>query len=71
MVAAPTGTPRPILDRMAAAVTRAAHDPAFKARVAETGAASAGGTVDEARAFVKDEAVKWREVVLKSGAKAD
>ncbi len=71
MVAAPTGTPRPILDRMAAAITKAAHDPAFKARVAETGAATAGGTVDEARAFVKEEAVKWREVVLKSGAKAD
>lgn len=71
MVAAPAGTPRPILDRMAAAITRAAHDPAFKARVAETGAATAGGTVDEARAFVKEEAVKWREVVLKSGAKAD
>ena len=71
MVAAPAGTPRPILDRMAAAITKAAHDPAFKARVAETGAATAGGTVDEARAFVKEEAVKWREVVLKSGAKAD
>ena len=71
MVAAPTGTPRPILDRMAAAITKAAHDPAFKARVAETGAATAGGTVDEARRFVKEEAVKWREVVLKSGAKAD
>jgi tripartite-type tricarboxylate transporter receptor subunit TctC len=71
MVAAPAGTPRPILDRMAAAITKAAHDPAFKARVAETGAATAGGTVDDARAFVKQEAVKWREVVLKSGAKAD
>jgi tripartite-type tricarboxylate transporter receptor subunit TctC len=71
MVAAPTGTPRPIIDRMAAAVTKAAADPAFKAKVAETGAATAGGTVDEARAFVKAEAVKWREVVIKSGAKAD
>ena len=71
MVAAPTGTPRPILDRMAAAITKAAHDPAFKAKVAETGAATAGGTVDEARRFVKEEAVKWRDVVLKSGAKAD
>ena len=71
MVAAPTGTSRSILDRMAGAVTRAATDPAFKARIAETGAAAAGGTVDEARAFVKAEAVKWREVVLKSGAKAD
>lgn len=71
MVAAPTGTPRPILDRMAAAITKAAQDKAFKAKVAATGAATAGGTVDEARAFVKEEAVKWREVVLQSGAKAD
>ena len=46
-------------------------DPAFRARVVEAGAEPAGGTVDEARAFVKQEAVKWREVVLKSGAKAD
>ena len=29
------------------------------------------GGGDEARAFVKEETVKWREVVLKSGAKAD
>jgi len=71
MVAAPTGTPRPIIDRMAAAITKASADPAFKAKVAETGAATAGGTVDEARAFVKEEAVKWREVVIRSGAKAD
>lgn len=71
MVAAPTGTPRPIIDHMAAAITRASADPAFKAKVAEIGAATAGGTVDQARAFVKEEAVKWREVVLVSGAKAD
>jgi len=71
MVAVPAGTPRPIIDRMAAAITSAAADPAFKAKVAEAGAATAGGTVDEARAFVKEEAVKWREVVIRSGAKAD
>jgi tripartite-type tricarboxylate transporter receptor subunit TctC len=71
MVAAPTGTPRPIIDRMAAVISKASADPAFKAKVAETGAATAGGTVDEARSFVKEEAVKWREVVIRSGAKAD
>lgn len=52
-------------------VNEAGHDPAFKAKVAATGAVTVGGTVDEARRFVKDEAVRWREVVLKSGAKAD
>ncbi len=71
MVAAPTGTPRPILDRMAGTISKLTNDPAYRARVAEAGAEPAGGTVDEARAFVKQETVKWREVVLKSGAKAD
>lgn len=71
MVTAPAGTPRPILDRMAATISKLTADPAFGARVAEAGAEPAGGTVDEARAFVKEETVKWREVVLKSGAKAD
>jgi tripartite-type tricarboxylate transporter receptor subunit TctC len=71
MVTAPAGTPRPILDRMAATISKLTADPAFRARVAEAGAEPAGGTVDEARAFVKEETVKWREVVIKSGAKAD
>ena len=71
MVAAPAGTPRPIIDRMAASISKLTADPAFRARVVEAGAEPSGGTVDEARAFVKQEAVKWREVVLKSGAKAD
>jgi len=71
MIAVPTGTPRPVADKMAATVTKLSKDPAFRARVAEVGAETAGGTVDEARAFVKEETVKWREVVLKSGAKAD
>jgi tripartite-type tricarboxylate transporter receptor subunit TctC len=71
MVAVPTGTPRPIIDRMAATITRLAADPAFRARIADAGAEAAGGPVDQARAFVKQETVKWRDVVLKSGAKAD
>ena len=71
MVAVPSGTPRPILDRMAATISKLTADPAFRTRVIDAGAEPAGGTVDEARAFVKQEAVKWREVVLKSGAKAD
>jgi tripartite-type tricarboxylate transporter receptor subunit TctC len=71
MVAAPSGTPRPILDRLADTISKLTADPAFRARVAEAGAEAAGGTVGEARAFVKEETVKWREVVLKSGAKAD
>ena len=71
MVAAPTGTPPAILEKMSAAIRKALADPAFRARIAAIGAEPAGSTVDEARAFVKAEAVKWREVVLRSGAKAE
>jgi tripartite-type tricarboxylate transporter receptor subunit TctC len=71
MIAVPAGTPRPISDRLAATVTKLAQDPAFRARMTDVGAEAAGGTVDEARAFVRQETVKWREVVIKSGAKAD
>jgi tripartite-type tricarboxylate transporter receptor subunit TctC len=71
MIAVPAGTPRPISDRLAATVAKLAQDPAFRARMTDVGADAAGGTVDEARAFVRQETVKWREVVIKSGAKAD
>jgi tripartite-type tricarboxylate transporter receptor subunit TctC len=71
MVASPSGTPRPVVDRMAATISKLTAAPAFRARMADAGAEAAGGTVDEARAFVKQETVKWRDVVLKSGAKAD
>jgi len=71
MVAAPTGTPPVILDRMSASIKKISTEPAFRARIAEIGAEAVGTTVEESRSFVKLETVKWREVVLKSGAKAD
>jgi tripartite-type tricarboxylate transporter receptor subunit TctC len=71
MVTAPAGTPRPILDRMAATVSKLTAYPAFRARIADAGAEAAGGTVDQAHLFVQQETVKWRKVVLESGAKAD
>jgi len=71
MVAAPTGTPAPILDKMSATIKTITADPTFRARLAELGAEALGSTVDEARAYVKAESVKWRAVVIKSGAKAE
>jgi tripartite-type tricarboxylate transporter receptor subunit TctC len=71
MVAAPTGTPPSITNKLAAAIKRISMDPAFRARVAELGADTVGDTPIEAREFVKRESVKWRAVVDKSGARAD
>jgi tripartite-type tricarboxylate transporter receptor subunit TctC len=71
MVAVPTGTPPAIINKMSVTIKQISSMPEFRARVAELGAEAVGSTVDEARTFVKQEAVKWRDVVVKSGARAD
>jgi tripartite-type tricarboxylate transporter receptor subunit TctC len=71
MVAAPSGTPATITNKIAAAVKRISADPAFRARVAELGAETIGTMPDEAKAFLQQESIKWRAVVAKSGARAE
>jgi tripartite-type tricarboxylate transporter receptor subunit TctC len=71
MVAAPTGTPPSIANRLAAAIRRISIDPEIRTRVAKMGAETVGDTPAEAREFVRQESVKWRAVVDKSGARAD
>jgi tripartite-type tricarboxylate transporter receptor subunit TctC len=71
MVAAPAGTPQNVTNKLATAIKRISMDPAFRARVADIGAETVGDTPAEAREFVKQESVKWRTVVDKSGARAD
>ena len=71
MVAAPTGTPQTVTDKLAATIKQVVASTEFRARVAELGAETVGNTPAEAREFVKQEAIKWRAVVAKSGARAD
>jgi tripartite-type tricarboxylate transporter receptor subunit TctC len=71
MVAAPTGTPPSVTIKLAAAIKRISAEPAFRRRVADIGAEAVGDTPAEARTFVRQESVKWRAVVDKSGAHAD
>lgn len=71
MVAAPTGTPENVTSKLAAAIRRISTDPAFRERVAGMGAQAMGDMPAEAREFVRQESVKWRAVVDKSGARAD
>jgi tripartite-type tricarboxylate transporter receptor subunit TctC len=71
MVAAPAGTPQIITNKLAAAIKRISADPQLRERVAEMGAETVGDTPAEAREFVRQESIKWRAVVDKSGARAD
>lgn len=71
MVAAPAGTAPDITNALAAAMKRIVQAPDFRARIAELGAEPVAGTPQEARVLVKEEAVKWRGVIAKTGVRVD
>jgi tripartite-type tricarboxylate transporter receptor subunit TctC len=66
---APAGTPKPIIDRVAAAVAAAVKDPAFATRLKEFGADPLGDTPEEYRAMLAHDVVTWAEAVDVAGAK--
>ena len=68
---APAGLPRPLLDRINAAVNRAIAAPSFKTRMADMGNESAGGTPEAFAALIKRDSDRWGEVIRKAGIKAN
>lgn len=70
-VIAPSGTPKPIVDKLNAAINRAIKSPGFKAHFALIGDEPAGGTPEEFAALIARDSAKWAEVVKRSGARID
>jgi tripartite-type tricarboxylate transporter receptor subunit TctC len=70
-VIAPAGVPRPIVDRLNAAINKALTSESFKEKFAKIGDEPAGGTPEEFAATIKTDSAKWSEVVRRSGAKLD
>jgi tripartite-type tricarboxylate transporter receptor subunit TctC len=70
-VVGPAGLPRPVLDKLNAAVNRAIQSPTFKERFGSIGDEPAGGTPEEFATFIRRELARWRDVVRRSGAKLD
>jgi tripartite-type tricarboxylate transporter receptor subunit TctC len=62
---APKGTPKPIIDKLNAAVTAAVKRPEIVKLWAEQGAVPMSMTPDEFDKFLRDDIVKWAEVVKK------
>ena len=65
------GTPRPIVDRINAAVNAAMNDPAVKERFKAAGLEAAGGSPEQFAKLIADEAAKWEPVIKRTGAKLD
>lgn len=71
---APKGLPKPVLDKLVAALQRAVADPAFKERLAQLGGAPvppALANPESLRSFLKSEIDKWTPIIKKAGITAD
>lgn len=70
-VFAPAGTPKPIVDKMAAEMKRILELPDVKDKLFEIGAVAAPTAPEEFAKFIEAERTKWADVVKASGAKLD
>jgi tripartite-type tricarboxylate transporter receptor subunit TctC len=71
---APKGTPKPVIDKLVAALQAAVQDATFKQRLAELGAEpvpASKATPESLRAMLKSEVDKWGPVIKKAGQYAD
>jgi len=66
-VAAPAGTPDPIVRRLNADLHRVLQEPDIQAALANAGSAASASTPEEMRAMVQREIARWREVIDKAG----
>ena len=70
-VIAPAGVPRPVVDKLNAAINRAIASTVFKERFAMIGDEPAGGSPEEFAALIRKDSAKWADVIARSGAKLD
>jgi tripartite-type tricarboxylate transporter receptor subunit TctC len=70
-VIAPAGVPRPIVDKLNAAINKALKSESFKTKLAVIGDEPAGGTPEDYAEAIRSDSAKWGDVVKRSGAKLD
>ena len=68
-VIAPAGVPRPIIDKLNAAINAAVHSPAILDWYAKIGDEPAGGTPEEFAALIASNSAKWGAVIRRAGIK--
>lgn len=70
-LAAPAGTPKPVIDRLNAELNQVLAAPELRQRFQDLAASPEPGTPAQMRSFAAAEIQRWREVVKTSGAKAE
>ena len=70
-IMAPAGTPKPIVDRLNAEITKATSAPELREAWAKQGAAAMTMNPEEFARFMREDIEKWARIVRISGAKPD
>jgi tripartite-type tricarboxylate transporter receptor subunit TctC len=70
-IMAPAGTPRAIIDRLHKSILNAMETPELRQQFASQGLEPVGLGPDEFAAFMKADLQRWREVIAKTGVKAE
>jgi len=70
-VIAPTGVPRPVVDRLSAAINRALQSQAMRQFYATIGDEPAGGTPEEFAALIASDSQKWDDVIKRAGIRLE
>ena len=68
---APAGTPKDVLDKLSAEITRIVQSPEYKVRMAEQGSEAVGSSPAELAVFQKAEIEKYRQIAQQANIKAD
>jgi tripartite-type tricarboxylate transporter receptor subunit TctC len=70
-VIAPAAVPRPIIDRLNAAINRAIRSAPFQERFGQIGDEAAGGTPEDFAALIRRDSRKWADVIKRAAVKID
>jgi tripartite-type tricarboxylate transporter receptor subunit TctC len=70
-VIGPAGIPRPVVEKLNAAINAAMRTRAFEERLAALGQEVAGGTPEDFAEAIRRDSAKWLDVIRRSGIKLD
>ena len=71
MFMAPGGTPKAIVERLAAETQKAINESDIKERFNQIGIIPVGNTPEQAQKFLDEEVAKWGKVISAAGVKAE
>jgi tripartite-type tricarboxylate transporter receptor subunit TctC len=67
----PAGTPKPVVDRLAAEATKALKSSSVTERFAADSARGVGGTPEQFAAFIREEQKRWQDVIKRANIVID